>query len=97
METTVRSALRVILRNRKLSLTKRAAVIEQFRKSAGENDEKRLQEKKQIVFDYAELLSAVDEKERHILLDAGAERQLDGKELVRRSARRVGINAAEDV
>ena len=95
METTVRSALRVILRNRKLSSSKRLAVLDQFRASKGEENEVKIMAMRQMAIDYAELLSAVDEKERHILLDAGAERQLDGKELVRRSARRVGLNPAD--
>ena len=97
METTVRSALRVILRNRKLSVPKRAAVVQQFRASGEEMNEAKLLQMRQVALDYAELLSAVDEKERHINLDMGAERQLDGKELVHRAARRVGLNPAEDV
>ena len=92
----VRASLRSILRSVGSTTTRGASVIQRFRESSNLQDEKELNKMKHMAADYAEMLAATREKHRLIILDSGAERMLDGKELVRRSARRVGLNMHDD-
>ena len=92
----VRASLRSILRSVGSKTTRGANVIQRFRESSNIQDEKELNKMKHMAADYAEMLAATREKNRLIILDSGAERLLDGKELVRRSARRVGLNMHDD-
>ena len=92
----VRASLRSILRSVGSTTTRGASVIQRFRESSNIQDEKELNKMKHMAADYAEMLAATREKHRLIILDSGAERMLDGKELVRRSARRVGLNMHDD-
>ena len=88
---SVRSSLRSILRSVGHKSERGVTVLTKFRESRHIQDQQQLQKMQNIAHDYAEMLAATREKHRLIILDSGAERVLDGKELVRRSARRVGL------
>ena len=89
---SIRSSLRSILRSVGHKSERGVTILTRFRESRQIQDQKQLQKLQNIAHDYAEMLAATREKHRLIILDSGAERVLDGKELVRRSARRVGLD-----
>ena len=89
---SVRASLRSILRSVGHKSERGLTVLTRFRESRHIQDQQQLQKLQNIAHDYAEMLAATREKHRLIILDSGAERVLDGKELVRRSARRVGLD-----
>ena len=93
MADRVMSSIRKLLRSNIIRgrPDRNSAVITKIRSFKDINEAVVSERKRQILFDYVELFEAVEEKERNILLDVGAERQFDGKELMKLAARRVGL------